>query len=53
MSMSRFEPEYGLEQVFYDNPSFKDLSKQAARTVAWEIETASFEQGGSKSKFTD
>jgi hypothetical protein len=52
MSMSRFEQEYGLEQVFYDNPSFKDFqSKQ--QDVAWEIQTASFEQGGSKSKFTD
>jgi hypothetical protein len=52
MPMGRFEQEYGLEQVFYDNPSFKDFqSKQ--QDVAWEIQTASFEQGGSKSKFTD
>ena len=52
MSMSRFEREYGLEQVFYDNPSFKDFQSRQ-QDVAWEIQTASFEQGGSKSKFTD
>jgi hypothetical protein len=52
MPMRRFEMEYGLEQVFYDNPSFKDFQSRQ-QDVAWEIQTASFEQGGSKSKFTD